>query len=98
MLIAQLETIRDSSDVEANKTLGSKILTSIQGTETMTNQQKIDFKAILSSLVYGGLANIPEVEVNQVIEEAADTSGGGKLMALLVTIFYWLGIFILVFT
>jgi hypothetical protein len=70
MLISRLDSIRDSDDIEANKILGSSILTPIADTDTMTNAQKLDFKEILSSLVYGDVANIPEEERNEVIATA----------------------------
>lgn len=76
MLISRLDSIRDSNDIEANKILGSSILSSIADTDTMTNAQKLDFKEILSSLVYGDVANIPEEERNEVIATAPEPSSG----------------------
>jgi len=97
MLIAKLETIHENDNVEENKTLGSSILRSIQDTDTMTNQQKLDFKAILSSLIYGGLANIPESEVQEVIETPQENSGGWWIIGVLVIISYILGTFLSIF-
>jgi hypothetical protein len=39
----------------------------------MTNKQKIDFKAILQTFVYGGIQNIPEEEP---VEEEENVSQG----------------------
>jgi hypothetical protein len=48
----------------------------------MTSDQKLDFKAILTSLVYGGDVNsIPEIEKQEVIDESPDSpSDSGALM------------------
>lgn len=97
MLMSQLETIHESNDVETNKVLGSSILKSIQDTDTMTNTQKLDFKAILSSLVYGGLGNIPESEVEDVVNDPNQETSSGGIMGILVTISYILWMFLCIF-
>jgi hypothetical protein len=51
-LLSKLEDIRNSDDIEANKILGSEILTVIGATDLMTTEQKLDFKAILYTFVY----------------------------------------------
>jgi len=71
-LLSKLSDIKWSDDVEYNKTIGSEILATIATVdpELMTNTQKLDFKAILTSLVYGGDVNeIPEEEKQEVIDE-----------------------------
>lgn len=69
IIIGKLEDIKASSNVEKNKTLGTEILEIIATADTMTNQEKVDFKAILKTLVYGGVDNIPQDEVNEVVNE-----------------------------
>ncbi len=96
MLIAQLGEIKDSNDIEKNKEIGSSILTSIATTDTMTNAQKIDFKAILGSLVYGSVEDIPEWEKEQVTQEPTESDDEGGFMSILLKIFYWMWILILI--
>jgi len=71
-LISKLEDIKNSDDIEANKATWSSILSVIAEVDEskMTNTQKLDFKAILTSLVYGwDVNNIPDSEKNEIIEE-----------------------------
>ncbi len=102
-MLSKLEDIRNSDDVEYNKTLGKEILEVVWTTESMTNSQKLDFKAILTSLVYGGnIESIPEEEKQEVIAEdipieESSASGGSKILSLLLTILKWIGILIGVF-
>jgi len=49
-------------------------LEAVAGTDLMTNTQKLDFKAILTSLVYGGnIEDIPEEEKQEVIDNTDDS-------------------------
>ncbi len=99
-LLSKLEDIRSSDDVEYNKALGKEILEAVGGTDLMTNDQKLDFKAILTSLVYGWeVSEIPEAEKNEVIEQEPtksqwESSGG---LGILMTILKWIWYFILGF-
>jgi hypothetical protein len=43
--------------------LSKDILTAIVASKKMTDQEKIDFKSILKSLVYGSNTNIPKDEI-----------------------------------
>jgi len=52
-ILSKLSDIKNSDDVEYNKALGKEILDVIALTDLMTSDQKLDFKAILTSLVYG---------------------------------------------
>lgn len=98
MLISQLDEIYDTDNVEKNKAIGSSILKSIQDTDTMTNQQKLDFKAVLSALVYGGLVNIPEDEVEEVVDNPIEQEkSDSKIIGILVTISYILWMFLCIF-
>jgi hypothetical protein len=41
----------------------------------MTNEQKLDFKAILKALIYGGnVSEIPDGEKQEIIDEAPNVS------------------------
>ena len=76
-LLSKLEDIRSSDDVEYNKALGKEILSAIgtQSPDIMSNTQKLDFKAILTSLVYGGdVSEIPEDEKQEVLDADEDIS------------------------
>ena len=76
-LLSKLEDIRSSDDVEYNKALGKEILNAIgtQSSDIMSNTQKLDFKAILTSLVYGGdVSEIPEDEKQEVLDADEDIS------------------------
>ncbi len=101
-LLSKLEDIRNSDDVEYNKTLGKEILEVVGASESMTNSQKLDFKAILASLVYGDVESIPDEEKQEVIaeeipvEESSEWESSG-IMWVLLTVLKWLGILIGVF-
>jgi len=86
-LVFKLETIRDSENVEENKALWSYILTVIATDSVMTNKEKTDFKAILKTLVYWGVVNIPETEKQEVIIE--ESSSKSNLLGLLMNILKW---------
>jgi len=80
-LLSKLSDIKWSDDVEYNKTLGSEILATIApiDPEVMSNSQKLDFKAILTSLVYGwDVDSIPEAEKQEVIDETPDGGDGSS--------------------
>lgn len=100
-LVSKLEYIRWSDDVEYNKTLGSQILEVVGATDLMSNRQKLDFKAILTSLVYGGeISEIPEEEKQEIIgqdpsESEWESSSG--VLGVIMFIFKWLAILILIF-
>ena len=65
--------IRESTSVENNKVIGKEILEIIALTDLMTQSQKLDFKAILSSLVYGQVENIPESEKAEIIQGESES-------------------------
>ena len=101
-LLSKLDDIRGSSDVEANKVLGKEVLEVIGASDLLTNSQKLDFKAILTSLVYGGdVENIPAEEKQEVIDETPtvsdDERGGWGILWVLFTILKWIGYFLWVF-
>ncbi|MCD5380863.1 PKD domain-containing protein, partial [Candidatus Gracilibacteria bacterium] len=91
-LIKKLEIIKNSSDVELNKSTGKEILAIIALDKSMTNKEKIDFKAILQVLVYSGLDNIPVEVVEEVEKEnptERSTGEEGALMSFLKSIGWW---------
>ena len=100
-LLSKLEDIRNSDDIEYNKTLWTEILEVVGKTDLMTNNQKLDFRAILKSLVYGGnVEDIPEAEKQEVIAEeipVEETDSRSGILSLLITILKWIGIMIGVF-
>ena len=69
-IISKLTDIRQSEDVEYNRSIGRDILQVVAETDLMTNEQKLDFRAILVTLVYRGDVNsIPEEERQEIIEQ-----------------------------
>ena len=91
LLISKLETIKNSSDVELNKSTWKEILAVVALDKSMTNKEKIDFKAILQVLVYSGLENIPVEVVEEVKVETPtqDSWEEGSLMTFLKGIWWW---------
>lgn len=67
----------------------------------MTNQQKLDFKAILTSLVYGGdVTQIPEDDVNDVINQPDSESvdeGSGGVLSFVFTILKYIAYLLIIF-
>jgi len=102
-LVSKLEDIRVSDDVEYNKALWKEILEVIGSVdvEMMSNTQKLDFKAILTSLVYGWeVSEIPEAEKQEIVWQEPSPSEGesdSKILATLMFILKWLAIIILAF-
>ncbi|MDP2090787.1 MAG: PKD domain-containing protein [Candidatus Gracilibacteria bacterium] len=88
-LVSKLEAIKDNENVDENKVLGTEILKAIAGDTVMTNKQKTDFKAILKTLIYGGLSNIPTNEIGPVEQETQNTSTS-NFIDLLINILKWL--------
>lgn len=101
-IISKLEDIRASDDVEYNKTLGSEILQviGVVSEEMMSNTQKLDFKAILTSLVYGGeVSAIPDEEKQEVVWDGVSESQGETsswVLGILASVLKWIAILILV--
>ena len=95
-LIANLDEIRDSNDIEKNKQIWWELLSVIKDTTDMTNKQKLDFKAILQTFVYGWVENIPE-QTKQEVEEDVESSWSSNFFSLLKKIGFWLLVIILIF-
>ena len=100
-LLSKLEDIRSSDDVEYNRVIWKEILEAVGTTDLMSNQQKLDFRAILKSLVYGGdIESIPEEEKQEVIaaeppqESSWEWSG---ILGILLNILKWIAYFFILF-
>ena len=63
-IIDRLDIIKVNNDIDENKALAKEILEAIAIYPDMSNADKNNFKAILSSFVYWGVDNMPEVEKN----------------------------------
>ncbi|MDA7494796.1 PKD domain-containing protein, partial [Candidatus Gracilibacteria bacterium] len=78
-IIDRLNLININIDIDENKMFGKEILQVIAAYPDMKVSDKQNYKAILSSFIYGGVDNIPAVEkeqVNQEIEEEILKEGG----------------------
>lgn len=97
-LVDLLEQIKDNENLEENKLTWEKILEVIWKTSDMTNEQKLDFKAIIKSFIYGWSENVPDSEtpedVTTEVEPSVDDSR--SFISLFKTIWYWFLIIILV--
>ncbi len=98
-LVSKLSDIRQSEDIEYNRQIWKEILEVIALTDTMTSEQKLDFRAILISLVYrGNIDAIPEAEKQDIIENTPTGTGGWlPIFSLLINIGIWAGIIFWVF-
>lgn len=91
-LISLIEDMKNSGDIEQNRATGSQLLSVVAETNTMTDQQKLDFKQILKTFIYGGLENVPEVEI---VDTQTPSSSWGFMTAV-KTLFKWLWILVAV--
>lgn len=97
-LIAKLDAIKASSDVEANKIMWSEILDVIGTSDLLSNEQKLDFKAVLAMLVYGDIGEIPDSEKQEIIDQTpTGESSSSWVLWVLLTILKVIGYIILVF-
>ncbi len=92
-IVTTLETIKQSTDVETNKVLGKQVLEIIATNEKMSLEDKENYKAILSALVYSWQDNIPDDEKNQIIQDSeqvqVDTNSWWSLiLSIVITIVY----------
>lgn len=86
-MVSKLEAIRDNENIDQNKILWVEILDVVAVDTVMTTKQKTDFKAILKTLVYGWVENIPTVDKEEII--ANDTWSSSNFMSLLFGIIKW---------
>ncbi len=99
-LIEKLETIKINNNIDENREIAKGILNVIWEDTSMTAKQKTDFKAILTTLVYGWVDNIPE-PVKQVIQGPWDEEWSDLLWLLkwilLVILYIILGFIWIIF-
>ena len=103
-ILSKLADIRQSDDIEYNRELGREILQVIADLDEtiMSNSQKLDFRAILITLVYRGDVNaIPEDEQQEIIEQTPTWSRWLPIFSYLINIslfvwaIFWVFLFIL---
>lgn len=96
-IIERLEVIKVSWDIEQNKILGTEILDAIWAYEDMSVKDKKDYKAILSSFVYWGVANMPEEEKQEEIDtpQTGDKPASGSAIMWVLKVVGWI-IFIII--
>jgi hypothetical protein len=75
-IIERLDVIKINNDIDENKALAKEILEVIAVYPDMTNSDKQNFKAILSSFIYGGVDNMPASVKDPIIKEP--TQGGNN--------------------
>jgi hypothetical protein len=61
-IIERLNVINVNTDIDQNKVLAKEILQAIEVYPDMQINEKNNYKAVLSSFIYGGVSNIPEQE------------------------------------
>ncbi|USN59309.1 MAG: hypothetical protein H6767_04515 [Candidatus Peribacteria bacterium] len=89
-MISVLDTIYASTSVDDRRLLGTELLDVIKDDTSMTDKQKIDFKAVLKLLVYAGVDNIPDDEKEEVVQETDTTGEESSSGGVLQTIGFWL--------
>jgi hypothetical protein len=94
-IIERLDIIKVNNDIDENKALAKEILEAIAVYPDMTNADKNNFKAILSSFVYWGVDNIPEGEKKEEIAkpnvdqgDESDSSEDSAIFWVLKTILF----------
>jgi PKD repeat protein len=101
-IIERLNVIKVNTDIDQNKVLWKEILQAVEIYEEMKINEKNNYKAILSSLIYGGVENIPEPIKDAEKKILNDTSTGedgekSSFLAVLGTIAWIFGIIIGIF-
>ena len=96
-IVERLEIIKNSTDVEDNKLLWKEILGVLEDYPDMSVKNKKDYKAILSSFVYGGVDNMPEEEVQAEIEDNDNQQPAkrGSAITKVLKIVVWIVVIIL---
>jgi hypothetical protein len=73
-IIERLDVIKINNDIDENKILAKEILQAIAVYPDMTTTDKQNFKAILSSFVYGGVDNMPADEKQNEITKGNESN------------------------
>ncbi len=89
LLVSKLDAISLWDDLEENRLLWKEILTTIEAYDesSMSIEEKNKFKAILKTLIYSWFSNIPEDEVEKVVDEE-ESSSAWWLLWFFKIIFY----------
>lgn len=94
LLVERLDLINENYNIDENKIIWLSILENIAEDTTMTVQEKLDFKAILNTFVYGSVTNIPTEEQEEVVQEWWD--GNSTFTSIFFGIIKFLWVVILV--
>ncbi len=96
-IIERLEIIKNSTDIEDNKLLWKEILWVLESYPDMSVKNKKDYKAILSSFVYGGVENMPQEEVQAEIDDTQNQAKPqrGSAITKVLKIVVWIVVIIL---
>ena len=96
-IVERLEIIKNSTDVEDNKLLWKEILGVLESYPDMSVKNKKDYKAILSSFVYGGVENMPEDEIQAEIDDNDNQQPAkrGSAITKVLKIVVWIVVIIL---
>jgi len=91
-IVERLELIKATSNIEDNKLLGTEILQAIEAYPDMSVKDKKNYKAILSSFVYGGIDNMPEQEVQDEIDnqDNEETPARGSAIMKVLVVVLWI--------
>ncbi len=93
LLLEKLDAIFESYSVEENEILWKQIWPSINNSSKMTKKEKKDFWAIMKTLVYWKLEEIPEDQVWEVVWQSSNWSSkkstiSSTLLYILKILFY----------
>jgi len=109
-IIERLDVIKINNDIDENKVLAKEILEVIAVYPDMTNSDKQNFKAILSSFIYGGVDNMPADVKDPIIKEPTEPGNNNSdetsafvdviktiLFIFVIIVGIFIGIFIIFF-
>ncbi len=87
LIIKKLDAINENTNESENKILWAQILKTIGADKQMTNKNKTDFKAILQTLVYGWVSELPDEEFEKVTEgDSNQDTEGSSFSSIILTI------------
>ncbi len=95
-IIEKLDAIKTNNDIELNKQLAKEILASIVKSEKLSTDDKFKFKAILSTLVYWWVKNIPDEEKQEIVTKTEENTKEEINNFWIVNIFKKVWFFILI--
>ncbi len=89
-IIAKLDIIKTSQDIEKNKKVWTEILSVIEKSVWMNEKEKLDFKAVLKTFIYGWVTKVPDTEKADVAKQDP-TPTSWIFMKILKFILYLMG-------